>query len=154
MRLYLINPSNPLVNIINVKESYWNRYRVWKPLSLLVLAGLTPAEWEISIVDENLGAPDYPAMPRAHLVSIHATMCMEEVMEHVDSVVMGEAEGIWSRDVILAACSGVTGFHNLQTQGRRHVFRQRESSTRDTSETDLADRRHNSSRTTTPLCIW
>jgi hypothetical protein len=40
MRLYLINPSNPLVSIVNVKESRWNRYRVWKPLSLMVLAGL------------------------------------------------------------------------------------------------------------------
>jgi hypothetical protein len=57
MRLYLINPSNPLVSIVKVKESRWNRYRVWKPLSLMVLAGLTPPEWEISIVDENLGAP-------------------------------------------------------------------------------------------------
>jgi len=33
MRLYLINPSNPLVSIVNVKESRWNRYRVWKPLA-------------------------------------------------------------------------------------------------------------------------
>jgi radical SAM superfamily enzyme YgiQ (UPF0313 family) len=124
MRLYLINPSNPLVSIVKVKESRWNRYRVWKPLSLMVLAGLTPPEWEISIVDENLGAPDYPAMPRPDLVGItaftsqanrayevaahfrrlgvpvvmggiHATMCLEEVMERVDSVVTGEAEGIW-----------------------------------------------------------
>ena len=124
MRLYLINPSNPLVSIVKVKESRWNRYRVWKPLSLMVLAGLTPPEWEISIVDENLGAPDYPAMPRPDLVGItaftsqanrayevaahfrrlgvpvvmggiHATMCLDEVMERVDSVVTGEAEGIW-----------------------------------------------------------
>ncbi|MCJ7595501.1 MAG: hypothetical protein MUO52_12095 [Desulfobacterales bacterium] len=29
MRLYLINPSNPLVSIVNVKESRWNRHRVW-----------------------------------------------------------------------------------------------------------------------------
>jgi len=68
MRLYLINPSNPLVSIVKVKESRWNRYRVWKPLSLMVLGGLTPPEWEILIVDENLGAPDYPAMPRPDLV--------------------------------------------------------------------------------------
>ena len=54
-----INPRNPLVSIVNVKESRWNRYRVWKPLSLMVLAGLTPPGVEISIVDENLGAPDY-----------------------------------------------------------------------------------------------
>ncbi len=64
MRLYLINPSNPLVSIVNVNESRWNRYRVWKPLSLMVLAGLTPPDWEILIVDENLGRPDYSAMPR------------------------------------------------------------------------------------------
>jgi radical SAM superfamily enzyme YgiQ (UPF0313 family) len=124
MLLYLINPSNPLVSIVNVKESRWNRYRVWKPLSLMVLAGLTPPEWEISIVDENLGAPDYSAMPQPDLVGItaftsqanrayevaahfrrlgvpvvmggiHATMCLDEAMEHVDSVVSGEAEGVW-----------------------------------------------------------
>ncbi|MGD8562462.1 MAG: hypothetical protein PVG03_08000, partial [Desulfarculaceae bacterium] len=72
MRLYLINPSNALVSIVNVKESRWNRFRVWKPLSLMVLAGLTPAEWEISIIDENLGRPDYSAMPRPDLVGITA----------------------------------------------------------------------------------
>jgi radical SAM superfamily enzyme YgiQ (UPF0313 family) len=125
MRLYLINPSNPLVSILNVSESRWNRYRVWKPLSLMALAGLTPPDWEITIVDENLGAPDYHSMPRPDLVGItaftsqanrayevaahfrslgvpvvmggiHATMCLEEVMERVDSVVTGEAESIWT----------------------------------------------------------
>jgi hypothetical protein len=72
MRLHLINPSNPLVSVVKVKESRWNRYRVWKPLSLMVLAGLSPPEWEISIVDENLGVPDYRAMPRPDLVGITA----------------------------------------------------------------------------------
>jgi len=124
MRLYLINPSNPLVSIVKVKESRWNRYRVWKPLSLMVLAGLTPTDWETSIVDENLGVPDYAAMPRPDLVGItaftsqanrayevaghfrrlgvpvvmggiHATMCLDEVLEHVDSVVTREADGVW-----------------------------------------------------------
>jgi radical SAM superfamily enzyme YgiQ (UPF0313 family) len=124
MRLYLINPSNPLVSLVKVKESRWNRYRVWKPLSLMVLAGLTPPDWDISILDENLGAPGYAAMPRPDLVGItaftsqanrayevathfrrlsvpvvmggiHATMCQEEAMERVDAVVTGEAEGIW-----------------------------------------------------------
>ena len=124
MRLYLINPSNPLVSIVRVRESRWNRYRVWKPLSLMVLAGLTPSEWEISIIDENFGVPDYPSMPLPDLVGItaftsqacrayevathfrrlgvpvvmggiHATMCLDEAIERVDSVVTGEAEGIW-----------------------------------------------------------
>jgi hypothetical protein len=72
MRLYLINPSNPLVSIVRVKESRWNRYRVWKPLSLMLLAGLTPREWDVSIMDENLGTPDYAAMPRPDMEGIMA----------------------------------------------------------------------------------
>ena len=124
MRLYLINPSNPLVTLAKVKESRWNRYRVWKPLGLLVVAGLTPPEWEITIVDENLSVPDYRAMPRPDLVGItaftsqaprayevagrfrslgvpvvmggiHAAMRPEEAIQRVDSVVKGEAEQIW-----------------------------------------------------------
>lgn len=126
MRLYLINPSNPLVSIVRVKESRWNRYRVWKPLGLMVLAGLTPEEWEVTIVDENLGKPDYSSMPRPDLVGItaftsqanrayevagyfrvqgvpvvmggiHATMRLDEVMKRVNSVVTGEAEGVWGQ---------------------------------------------------------
>ena len=126
MRLYLINPSNPLVSIAKARKNRWSRYRVWKPLSLMVLAGLTPPEWQISIVDENLGVPDYASMPRPDLVGItaftsqanrayevsnifrrlgvpvvmggiHATMCLEEAMAYVDTVVTGEAEGIWPR---------------------------------------------------------
>jgi hypothetical protein len=34
----------------------------------MVLAGLTAPEWEITVVDENLGAQDYPAMPRPDLL--------------------------------------------------------------------------------------
>jgi len=125
MRLYLINPCNPLVSLANVKASRWNRYRVWKPLGLLVLAALTPRDWEITIVDENLGVPDYTAMPLPDLVGItaftsqanrayelagefrrrgvsvvmggiHATMRCPEAMEHADSVVTGEAESVWA----------------------------------------------------------
>ncbi len=108
----------------HAKDGRWNRYRVWKPLSLLVLAGLTPPEWDVSIVDENLGKPDYSALPRPDLVGItaftsqanrayevaahfrrlgvpavmggiHATMCLDEAICRADSVVTGEAEGIW-----------------------------------------------------------
>lgn len=125
MRLYLINPNNPLVNLANVKGNRWNRYRVWKPLGLLVLAGLTPPDWDITVVDENLRAVDYATMPRPDLVGItaftsqasrayevakefrsrgvtvvmggiHATMRTEEALGYVDSVVTGEAESIWA----------------------------------------------------------
>ena len=125
MRLYLVNPSNPLVSLTRVKDNHWNQYRVWKPLSLLVIAGLTPLDWDITVVDENLGKPSYSTMPLPDLVGItaftsqadrayrvaawfrsrgvpvviggiHATMRLEEAMERVDAVVTGEAENVWS----------------------------------------------------------
>ncbi|MBS3822010.1 MAG: B12-binding domain-containing radical SAM protein, partial [Phycisphaerae bacterium] len=124
MRLYLINPKNPLVSLANIRESRWNRYRVWKPLGLLVLAALTPPEWEITVIDENVDTPDYEAMPKPDLVGItaftsqacrayeiarafrsrgvkvvmggiHATACTEEALQYVDAVVSGEAESVW-----------------------------------------------------------
>lgn len=126
MRLYLINPCDPMVSTVNSKWNRWNRYRVWKPLSLLVVAGLTPPEWDITVFDENLGVPDYTAMPRPDLVGItaftsqadhaykvaaefrsrgvpvvmggiHATMCLDEASERVDAVVAGEAESVWGQ---------------------------------------------------------
>jgi len=134
MRLYLINPYNPLVSLADVKGSRWNRYRVWKPLGLLVLGALTPPDWQITVIDENLRVPDYSTMPRPDLVGItaftsqasraydvaaqfrrsgvsvvmggiHATMCREEALQHVDAVVSGEAESVWA-DVLDDACRG------------------------------------------------
>ena len=90
----------------------------------MVLASLTGPEWDITIVDENRGCPDYTALPRPDLVGItaftsqanrayevsaifrqldvpvimggiHATMCLDEALANVDSVVTGEAESIW-----------------------------------------------------------
>jgi radical SAM superfamily enzyme YgiQ (UPF0313 family) len=126
MRLYLINPTNPLVSCVTAKQNRWNRWRIWKPLSLLVLARQTPPEWEVTILDENLRRPDYASMPRPDLVGItaftsqaprayeiaaffrnlgvpvvmggiHATMCRDEVQARVDSVVTKEAETIWQQ---------------------------------------------------------
>jgi radical SAM superfamily enzyme YgiQ (UPF0313 family) len=126
IRLYLINPRNPLVSLTHVRESHWNHYRVWKPLGLAVLAALTPPEWEIAIFDENVRGPDYGTLPRPDLVGItaftsqanrayevaaefrsravpvvmggiHATMCTEEALARVDAVVTGEAEPIWAQ---------------------------------------------------------
>ena len=56
MRLYLINPTNPLVSIVNLGASRWARIRVWKPPGPMVAAGMTSREWEFSIIDENLGS--------------------------------------------------------------------------------------------------
>jgi radical SAM superfamily enzyme YgiQ (UPF0313 family) len=129
--LLLINPRNSMVNITN-KKNYWNRYRVWKPLGLLVLAGLTPREWEITVVDENVDIPDYVRLPRPDLVGItaftsqspraydvaalfrglgvpvvmggiHASMCPKEAAGRVDAVVTGEAESVWAQVLADAA---------------------------------------------------
>jgi radical SAM superfamily enzyme YgiQ (UPF0313 family) len=134
MRLYLINPTNPLVSCVTAKENRWNRWRVWKPLSLLMLARITPPEWELTILDENVRKVDYDALPIPDLVGItaftsqaprayaiaarfrelgvkvvmggiHATMCTDEVLQHVDAVVTKEAEVIWPR-VLEAAKAG------------------------------------------------
>jgi radical SAM superfamily enzyme YgiQ (UPF0313 family) len=126
MRLYLVNPDNPVVSLTKTQWSRLNKYRVWKPLSLLVLASLTPDEWEIEVFDENLGPVDYARLPRPDLVGVtaftsqatrayqvaavframgvpvimggvHATMCLEETLAHVDTVVTGEAESVWGQ---------------------------------------------------------
>jgi len=113
-----------MVSLTKLKENRWNRYRVWKPLGLLTVAGLTPAEWDITIIDENLGVRDYSSLPKPDLVGItaftsqssrayevsaefrrrgipvvmggiHATMCQDEALQYVDAVVTGEAENVW-----------------------------------------------------------
>lgn len=124
MRLYLVNPDNPVVSLTKVQWSRLNKYRVWKPLSLLVLASLVPDDWQVEVFDENLGPIDYTQLPRPDVVGVtaftsqarrayqvaatframgvpvimggvHASMCLEEALAHVDTVVTGEAESVW-----------------------------------------------------------
>jgi tetratricopeptide (TPR) repeat protein len=73
MKLLLVNPYNPVVSLRKIQR--WNRlnkYRVWKPLGLLILARLTPPDWEVEVIDENLGPVDAEALPRPDLVGITA----------------------------------------------------------------------------------
>lgn len=126
MLLYLINPRNVTISAEHYKKNFFSKYRVWKPLGLGVVAKLTPPDWDIEIMDENVDSPDYSSMPTPDLVGvtaftsqatrayelaaefrargakvvmggIHATMRVEEVLEHVDTVVKGEAESIWGQ---------------------------------------------------------
>src|SRR3990172_6817441 len=121
MRVLLINPDNPVVTLTEYgKWDKLNKYRVWKPLGLLTLANLTPAHWDVDVIDENLGPADYDRMPRPDVVGltaftsqanrayriaalfrakgvpvimggIHATMCEDEALQHAATVVTGEA---------------------------------------------------------------
>lgn len=135
MHLLLINPCNPLVSTVKSRENRWNKYVVWKPLGLLVVAALTPGDWEISLIDENIVVPDYEKLDRPDLVGvtaftsqvarayeiaaafhlrkipvvmggIHASMCADEAMQRVDVVVKGEAESVWAE--VLKDCRSGT----------------------------------------------
>jgi radical SAM superfamily enzyme YgiQ (UPF0313 family) len=101
-------------------------------LAIPTLISLTPEEHEIRVFDENIEKIDYswPAdlagicvrtqfALRAYEISqeygkrgvktvlggIHPSMCPEEAMQHCDSVVVGEAEGVWPT-VLLDAENG------------------------------------------------
>jgi len=94
------------------------------PLSLLTVAGLTPNDIEVSLTDENVEIMDYDEevdlvgisaftllAPRAYEIAdafrergvtvvmggIHASALPHEAIQHVDAVLIGEAEGIWPR---------------------------------------------------------
>jgi len=93
-------------------------------LALPVIAALTPDEWEVSIVDENVDDVDFEAdvdlvgittmtatAPRAYTIAdrfrargvkvvmggMHVSALPQEALQHADAVVVGEAEGCWHR---------------------------------------------------------
>ncbi len=94
-------------------------------IGLAYVAALTPSDWDVEIVDENIECLDFDDadlvgitaytcnVPRAYQVSqlfrrkgiktvmggVHASMMPDEAAEFVDSVVIGEAESIW-QDVL------------------------------------------------------
>jgi radical SAM superfamily enzyme YgiQ (UPF0313 family) len=115
-KLLLINPGDELkLNTCSVPNF------AYAPPTLAYLAALTPSDWDIKIIDENVEPLTFEdadlvgitAMtwnaPRAYEVSeqyrekgiktvmggIHASMLYEEAIRFVDSVVIGEAESVW-----------------------------------------------------------
>ncbi len=117
-RLLLINPVSRYRLGLAQKD-----HDKLPPLCLAVIAALTPKHWKIKIFDENyrtfrfkdadlIGITAYtPNAPRAYEIAkiykdrnipvvmggIHASMCPEEALQYVDSVVIGEAENVWSQ---------------------------------------------------------
>jgi len=127
MRLLLINPRFP--------ESFWSfkwaldttlpgKRAINPPLGLATLAALCPADWDVSIVDENIQS--VPLAPEADLIGIcgmgvqfsrqrelltyyrnrgyrvvaggsYASLCPERYDGLADTVVAGEAEYVWPR---------------------------------------------------------
>lgn len=117
-KLLLINPKRQEREGLTVDASI-----KMMPLALGIIAALTPSEWEIELLDENyeefhfmeadlVGLTSFTAnAPRAYEIAgiyrqigvhtvmggVHATMCTEEALNYVDTVVRGEAETVWSR---------------------------------------------------------
>jgi radical SAM superfamily enzyme YgiQ (UPF0313 family) len=118
MKLKLIIPGWP-------KTSIWSSFVFRFPyLSVTTLAALTPAGWDVSIEDENIQPIAFdepvdlvgitaltPLAPRAYAIAaefrkrgvpvvmggFHATWLPVEAGEHVDTVVVGEAEECWPK---------------------------------------------------------
>jgi len=115
MKILLINPSNPLF-----KENF-SPFSI-NSLSLPVLASLTPSDFHVKILDEEMEEINFKEdvnlvgisfmthqAPKAYEISerfrdkriktilggIHPTVLPEEALAHADSICIGEAEEVW-----------------------------------------------------------
>ncbi|MCJ7547703.1 MAG: B12-binding domain-containing radical SAM protein [Deltaproteobacteria bacterium] len=117
-KLVLVNPVNPARTGLTVNKS--SRF---PPIGLGTVAALTPASWDVKLVDENwapfayqeadlVGITAFTASAnRAYEIAalyrqqgvpvvmggIHASMCPDEALRFVNAVVIGEAEAVWPR---------------------------------------------------------
>lgn len=118
-RLLLINPAHM---VDGARHAGPAQFPI-PPLNLCYLAALTPRDWAVRMIDENLRLEDgrawqpdlvgitalTPSAPRAYelaaryrdqgtavvLGGIHASMMPKEAAQHADAVVVGEAESVW-----------------------------------------------------------
>ncbi len=115
-KLLLINPFNQ-----STRDDLFDTNTISPPLGLGIVAALTPANWDVEILDENFTTFEYQdadlvgftaltsAVNRAYEIAalyrqkgiktviggIHVSMLPEEALDYVDAVVVGEAESAW-----------------------------------------------------------
>lgn len=115
-RLLLINPFSKYK-----RHDFHDVHALSPPLALGIIAAMTPAHWEVQILDENFEEFSFqPAdlvgitamtasVNRAYELAgifrekgipvviggIHASMMPEEALQYVHTVVTGEAESVW-----------------------------------------------------------
>ncbi len=117
MKLLIISPGWP-------EGSFWKSMSFQFPyLSMAALAGLSPDDVEIEIIDENVETLEWDTSvdaaaltamtalaPRAYSIAdafreknipvvmggFHPSVCPQEALQHSDAVVVGEAELVWS----------------------------------------------------------
>jgi len=113
------------------------------PLGLAYIAAATPGHWDVEILDESSGPGDYlkrkpdlvgiSAMTvqatRAYRIAahfktrgipvvmggIHPSMCPDEALAHVDTVVSGEGEEIWPRVIGDFEAGRMARFYRAET---------------------------------------
>jgi len=115
-----------LINPVGQRSGFLlSKFSIFPPLSLAYVAALTPENWDVEIIDENIEEFKYKQadligitsfttnINRAYEIAniyrkngikvilggIHASVLPDEAIHHVDSVVIGEAELIWGRVV-------------------------------------------------------
>ncbi len=115
MKILLISPTID-------SEQRFNKELLMPQLALYILEGLTPPEYDVKIIEEEttdinleeecnlVGISCMTAnAPRAYelcqefkkrgktviLGGVHPTILPDEALQHADSVVVGEAEGVW-----------------------------------------------------------
>jgi radical SAM superfamily enzyme YgiQ (UPF0313 family) len=120
LRILLVAPGI----VKTEKHSFYGRAFRVPPLALGILASLTPDHIEVDLIDENLNRVDFNRVPdlvaitcltasaprayeiadeyrkrgaRVVLGGIHVSALPLEGIRHADSVVIGEAEGVWPR---------------------------------------------------------
>src|SRR3972149_1004910 len=118
MKLLLIQPSH----LDEKGEVYKTKKALMPSLTMPYIAALTPSEFTVKIIDDHVDDINfdsdadiigitsiYTQISRAYQIAdefrkkrkkvifggFHAAACPEEVLEHCDSIVIGEAEYIW-----------------------------------------------------------
>jgi len=117
-KLLLINPVNKRRQGLKLDQN-----SIYPPMALAIIAALTPPHWEVEILDENFTTFEYKdadlvgftsltaTINRCYEISseyrknkiptviggIHVSMMPQEATHYADSVVIGEAETVWTQ---------------------------------------------------------
>jgi radical SAM superfamily enzyme YgiQ (UPF0313 family) len=145
MQIALIEPAM-------IKSATFSEKPSWllPPLTLAVLAGLTPPEFEITAWDDRIEAIDYDAPANLAAISVkthtarrayqiaaqyrrrgvpvvmggyHPSLLPEEASQHANAVVVGEAEGLWPRVLADARRGGLRPVYRHESLNRHSEVR-------------------------------
>jgi radical SAM superfamily enzyme YgiQ (UPF0313 family) len=113
-----------LINPVGRRSGFLlSRFSTFPPISLAYVAAVTPAGWDIKILDENFDTFQFESadlvgitaftcnINRAYEIAgiyrergikvvmggIHVSMNSDEALQYADAVVVGEVEGIWDQ---------------------------------------------------------